>query len=318
MRQKILRMIAAAAFAMALAIPASAAELLIPVGRVVGLSVEEGTVTVMGFDETLGIEAREKGILVGDEILTADGETVDSAADLRQALAGSDGSVELELRRGSETIRKTLSPSITDRGPMLGLYLREGITGIGTVTYFDPDSGEFGALGHGVSSSSGQICDMESGEVYAARVVGVRKGEPGAPGQLRGFVPPAEPLAQLRKNTPCGIVGTGGLWQGEALPAAQPGEVTEGQAKILSNIDGEAVREFSVEILRIGDSGGRDLLLEVTDPALIEATGGIVAGMSGSPILQNGRLIGAVTHVLVNDPTRGYGILIQNMRSAAE
>ena len=182
---------------------------------------------------------------------------------------------------------------------MLGLYLREGVTGIGTVTYLNPDSGEFGALGHGVSSSAGQICDMESGEVYAARVVGVRKGAPGAPGQLRGFVPPAEPLAQLEKNTPCGIFGTGGPWQGEALPAAQPGEVTEGEAKILSNIDGEAVREFSVKILRIGNSGGRDLLLEVTDPALIEVTGGIVAGMSGSPISQTGRLVGAVTHVCV-------------------
>ena len=318
MRQKILHIIAAAAVSMALAVPASAAELLIPVGRVVGLSVEEGTVTVMGFDETLGAAARESGILIGDEIVSADGFPIDSAEDLRAALACSDGSVDLELRRGSETFRKTLSPGTTQDGPRLGLYLREGVTGIGTVTYLDPETGEFGALGHGVSSAGGQICDMETGAVYAARVVGIRKGEPGAPGQLRGFVPPAEPLAPLRKNTPCGIFGSGGIWTGEALPAAAPEEVQPGPAKLLSNIDGEQVREFEVEILKISDSGGRDLLLEVRDPELLETTGGIVAGMSGSPILQNGRLVGAVTHVLVNDPTRGYGILIENMRHAAE
>ena len=299
MRQKRIRGIFAAAVLILLAVPVSAETLLIPVGRVVGLAVEEGTVTVMGFSEPLGAEARKAGVLIGDEIVSADGEPIDSAEDLRQALARSDGTVELTLRRGSETICKTLSPGATERGPMLGLYLREGVTGIGTVTYLDPETGEFGALGHGVSDAAGTLCDMESGAVYPARVVGVRKGEPGAPGQLRGFLPTAEPLAELEKNTPCGIFGAGGSWRGEALPAASPEEVSPGPAQILSNIDGEQVRTFSVEILKISDSGGRDLLLEVRDPELIAATGGIVAGMSGSPILQNGRLVGAVTHVCV-------------------
>ncbi len=320
MRRKILRTFWAGAVILMLGIPVSAARMLVPVGRVVGLSVVEGTVTVAAFDDELGEASREAGIEVGDEILTVDGTEIDSAEDLHKALERSNGTVSVEVRRQDQKYEMKVSPKATAEGPRLGIFLREGVTGIGTVTYFDPQTKEFGALGHGVSDGHGKVCAMDRGAVYPAGIVGIRQGEPGHPGQLKGFVTAREPIAPLQRNTACGIFGQGGDWHGEALPVAEVGEVKMGEAQILSNIEGDRVETFTIQIRRRNDSAdanGRDLLLEVTDPDLLAATGGIVAGMSGSPIIQDGKLVGAVTHVLVNDPTRGYGILIENMLNAA-
>ena len=160
---------------------------------------------------------------------------------------------------------------------------------------------------------------MTGGWIYEAAVESVKKGRCGEPGQLKGAVEAASPIGALGANTPFGVFGSGAEWPGEALPVAQPGQVRPGPARILSNVSGEAVEFFDVQILKCRPSpDGRDLVLEVTDPDLLNTTGGIVAGMSGSPIIQDGRLVGAVTHVLVNDPTRGYGIFIENMLDAAE
>ena len=162
---------------------------------------------------------------------------------------------------------------------------------------------------------------MTEGNAYDARVVSVRKGKIGEPGQLMGSVERLEPLGELTANTAQGVFGISQKgWQGKTLPVADPTEVKTGQATILSTVSGKQVREYSVEILKIYPKArlaGRNLLIHVTDPALLEATGGIVQGMSGSPIIQNGKLVGAVTHVLVNDPTTGYGIFIENMLDAA-
>jgi stage IV sporulation protein B len=299
-------------------VPASAARLLIPVGEVVGLSLSEGSVTVAAFHETCGAAAREAGIEIGDEIVAIDGKTVDGASDLYEALRCSDGAVTVELRRGGRSRQVRISPAVTDQGPRLGVYVREGVTGIGTVTYYDPDRGTFGALGHGISDSRGELAPMRSGWVYEAAVESVKKGRAGEPGQLRGAVQAQTPMRSLRSNTTFGVFGSGTKWTGEALPIARPGEVREGKAQILSNVSGDEVAFFDVEIVKCGGrSSGRDLLIHVTDQELLEATGGIVAGMSGSPIIQDGKLVGAVTHVLVNDPTRGYGIFIENMLDAA-
>jgi stage IV sporulation protein B len=301
-------------------VPAWAAELLIPVGEVVGLSLSEGSVTVAAFHETCGAAARDAGIEVGDEIISVDGRTVDTAADLYEALKCSDGSVTVELSRGGKRCQVHLSPAVTADGPRLGVYVRERVTGIGTVTYYDPDDGTFGALGHGISDNRGSLAPMRSGWVYEAAVESVKRGKAGEPGQLRGAVESQTPLGSLRANTTFGVFGSGAEWTGEALPVAEPGEVCPGGVKILSNVQGDTVELFDAEILKCThrESPGRDLLLKITDPRLLEATGGIVAGMSGSPIIQDGKLVGAVTHVLVNDPTRGYGIFIENMLEAAE
>ena len=167
----------------------------------------------------------------------------------------------------------------------------------------------------------GNLLPLEAGTALEAEVVSVKKGRAGAPGQLQGAFQKDAVLGELEKNTRCGVFGTAAAgWSGIPLPVAETPEIHTGTAAILSNISGTEVREYSVEILKLypGEKAcGRNLLLHVTDPALLEATGGIVQGMSGSPIIQDGRLIGAVTHVLVNDPTTGYGIFIQNMLDAA-
>ncbi len=318
MKRKFCRGLTAAVLIILYSIPVQAARLLIPVGEVVGLSLREGSVTVAAFHETYGAAAREAGVAIGDELVSIDGYPVDSAADLYEALKKSDGTVTVELCRGGRNRRISLCPAATAEGPRLGVYVREGVTGIGTVTYYDPDRGTFGALGHGISDSRGQTAPMRSGWVYEASVERVKKGVAGEPGQLRGAVRAETPLGSLSANTAFGVFGTGAEWTGEALPAAQPGEVHTGPAQILSNIRGDEVALFDVQIQRRRRGPkGRDLLLKVTDPALLEATGGIVAGMSGSPIIQDGKLVGAVTHVLVNSPDTGYGIFIENMLDAA-
>lgn len=318
MKRLILRALAASVSVLAAVSPVFAAELLIPVGEVVGLSLSEGTVTVAAFHETYGGPAREAGVRIGDEIVSLDGRAIDGAADLYEALKRSGGTVTVQLRREGELHQVKLCPAATAEGPRLGVYVREGVTGIGTVTYYDPDRGGFGALGHGVSDSRGKLAPMTGGWIYEAAVESVKKGRCGEPGQLKGAVEAASPIGALGANTPFGVFGSGAEWTGEALPAAKPEEVRPGPARILSNVSGDAVEFFDVEIVKCRPSpDGRDLVLRVTDPELLAATGGIVAGMSGSPIIQDGKLVGAVTHVLVNDPTRGYGIFIETMLEAA-
>ena len=318
MKRKFLRWLTAAVVIFYNSIPAQAAKLLVPVGEVVGLSLSEGTVTVAAFHESYGAAAREAGIQIGDEIVSVDGLAVDSVQDLYEGLKRSGGTVNLCLRRNGRDRQVHISPTATAEGPRLGVYIREGVTGIGTVTWYDPDRGTFGCLGHGISDSRGALAPMESGWVYEAAVESVKRGRPGEPGQLRGAVQTQTPAGRLKSNTAFGVFGSGAKWTGEALPAAEPGQVREGPAQILSNVSGEEIALYDVEILKCRPDGeGRDLVLRVTDPKLLETTGGIVAGMSGSPIIQNGRLVGAVTHVLVNDPTRGYGIFIENMLDAA-
>lgn len=299
----------------------NAAELLVPVGQVIGLALEDNTVTVAAFDEELGAAARRAGLRVGDRITQIDGTQITSAADIRSALTRSDGTVDVDVLRGGKSKTLKLTPEITEEGPKLGVYLKQGITGVGTVTWYDPESGNFGALGHGVNTSEGTLVQMERGTVYRASVAAVKKGKPGTPGQLLGALQSSEPIGTLAKNTEQGIFGQCDEgWQGTCLPVAETDQISTGPAYIRSTIQGNQVQEYSVEILKIypaSRNNGRNLLLQVTDPVLLETTGGIVQGMSGSPIIQDGKLVGAVTHVLVNDPTTGYGIFIENMLDAA-
>ena len=298
-----------------------AAELLIPVGRVIGLQLQDDTLTVAAYDDALGACAREAGLKIGDEILKVDAVPVESVADVKAAIARCGSRVCLTVRRGKQVSDLEITPTQTDLGPRLGIYLRQGIAGVGTVTFYDPSSGLFGTLGHGVNDAKGQLLAMKEGCAYTAEVLSVRKGRCGEPGQLKGNADTATTLGWLLKNTPQGVFGITNMpWQGEAIPTADYGDIRPGQAAIRSNVQGNAVREYSVEILKIyprDRTDGRNFLIKVTDPALLSATGGIVQGMSGSPIIQDGKLVGAVTHVLVNDPTRGYGIFIENMLDAA-
>lgn len=305
----------------ALPVRVQAAEFLIPVGRIIGLQLRNDTITVAAYDDTLGGNARDAGLKIGDELVQIDGSKVTCAEDVRGALNDCGETVELTVRRGSKLDTLKMAPKQTEEGPRLGVYLRQGIAGIGTVTFYDPDTGVFGTLGHGVSDARGSLLRMTWGSAYEASILSVKKGKCGEPGQLKGSAEAAEEFGRLIKNTPQGVFGiTRRGWQGEAVPVAEYEEITAGKATIRCQVRGEDVQEYSVEILKIypeSRSDGRNFLIRITDKELLDATGGIVQGMSGSPIIQDGKLIGAVTHVLVNDPTRGYGIFIENMLDAA-
>ena len=294
---------------------------LVAGGQVVGLELRDNSVIVAEFDMELGALAQKAGLCVGDQIVSIDGKVIRCAEDVRRALQCSKGSICLKLLRQGKVQELKLFPEITADGPKLGVFLKQGVTGIGTVTWFDPESGMFGTLGHGVNNGAGELVKMASGVAYKARVAAVTKGQVGHPGQLQGAISGKSVIGELKGNTAQGVFGTvGGVWDGQLLEVASAEEVKVGSATIRSTIEGNTVREYSVEILKIYPktrSSGRNLMIRVTDPDLLATTGGIVQGMSGSPIIQNGKLIGAVTHVLVNDPTTGYGIFIENMLAAA-
>ena len=297
------------------------AQLVIPGGQVIGLQLQDNTVTVAAFDEELGTTAKNCGLQIGDRIVAINGKTVHSAQDVRDVLSRTDGDAELSVLREGKAKKLYLTPEITANGPRLGVYLKQGITGVGTVTWYEPESGNFGALGHGVNDPDGKLVAMSRGEVYPATVLTVKTGKTGAPGQLMSAVTGSGVIGTLSKNTVQGVFGTAELsGKEEMLPVGTKEDVHTGAATIRSTVAGNQVQEYSVEVLKVyPNSGpsGRNMLLKVTDPDLLAATGGIVQGMSGSPIIQDGKLVGAVTHVLVNDPTTGYGIFIENMLDAA-
>ncbi|MBR6522010.1 MAG: SpoIVB peptidase [Oscillospiraceae bacterium] len=301
-------------------------KMLVPGGSVVGIKVECDGVLVVGMNEPEGgdLPAFEAGIRTGDVITHIGADEVESIAEFREELADwSGGEITLRVLRGDKTLQFTVTPTAGQNGGELGVWLRDGMAGLGTVSFYDPDTGLYGALGHAVNDvDTGVLIPVREGEIMQAEVSGVVRGECGKPGELIGSFNRDAELGTIESNCGSGIFGhmksDCAIAKGKALELAERGEVSVGEATVLAGVDG-AVEEYSVEISRIypEDSGERDLLITVTDPRLIEKTGGIVQGMSGSPIIQDGKLVGAVTHVLVNDPTRGYGIFIENMLEAA-
>ncbi len=304
-----------------LCLPAQAEEHLVPGGQLVGLELFDGSVYVAAFDESLGNSAKAAGLQPGDKITAINGQTVTCAEDIKNILNQADTDVVLRVNRGSASFEVRLTPQITKNGPRLGIYLKQGTTGVGTVTYYDPDGSSFAALGHGVNNKNGNLLSMHTGKVYDVSVISIRRGKAGEPGQLMGSLQSCTQLGTLTKNTPFGVFGTlGGINKSAAIEVADPEDVKTGPALIRSTVSGNLTREYQVEIVKVygsSKSAGRNMLIKVTDPDLLSVTGGIVQGMSGSPIIQDGKLVGAVTHVLVNDPTTGYGIFIENMLDAA-
>ena len=319
MKKQTLRLVAAFLISILLSVHGFAAErMLIPGGNTVGIKLHTHGLLVTGLEKDS--PAKIAGLRKGDVILEANGESVQTVAALQSALKGS--RVVLTVSRGGKEARFCVNPMQTPNGGRIGAYIRDSMSGIGTVTFYDPLTGAFGALGHGVNDrDTSVLIPVESGVVVASKVDQVKKGSDGSPGELKGKFDVNSILGSVSDNTDFGIFGelTTPV-PGTPLPVAEVGEVRTGAAKILSNVSGDKVEEFNVRIVEIHPQdrdSGRNLLLRVTDPRLLDRTGGIVQGMSGSPIIQDGKLVGAVTHVLVNDPTRGYGIFIENMLNAA-
>ena len=315
MKKQIIRFLTAVCLALACSLSAAALpKNLIPGGCTVGVKLYTQGLVVTGFESRSA--AKAAGLKKGDVIIQVDGEAVHTAAALRECLE--EEQVILKILRNGREAEFCVRPN----GNQIGAYVRDSLAGIGTVTYYDPDTGAFGALGHGVSDSETKmLLPVEAGVVVQSSVADVKKGRDGAPGELKGSFDVSTILGKVERNAERGIFGTLDVpIPGTPLPVAEAGEAEPGPAEIWANVDGQEVRSYSVEILRIyphADETGRNMLLEVTDPDLLYATGGIVQGMSGSPIIQNGKLIGAVTHVLVNDSAKGYGIFIENMLDAS-
>lgn len=300
-------------------------KVVIPMGRAVGIKLFSDGVLVVGTSEIEGQNpARSCGLREGDIITHINSEEVDSIEEVRTLLQTIGGQpMSIRATRGEKQVQFTAQAvqCAADGTYKLGAWIRDSMAGIGTLTYYDPDTGAFGALGHGINDvDTSLLMPLESGSLMYAEVTDVKKGVAGEPGELHGQFQVQKDLGPLSANTTSGIFGTlteKSMTQGlTPVPVAARKEVKTGKATILSNISGDQVEEYEVEIVRLypnSETDTRDMMIRVTDPRLLEATGGIVQGMSGSPILQNGKLIGAVTHVLVSDPTQGYAILAEDM-----
>ena len=291
--------------------------LLIPCGDVFGAAIKQRFVTVT---DATGLPS----VAVGDAIIAIDGKPIGSVAEVKAALASSGGeAVSLKLRgRGGERTVVAV-PQLKDGEYRLGISLRDTAAGIGTVTFIDPESGAFGGLGHGIcDGESGEIIEMRGGDVTGVILGGLHRGESGKPGELSGVLTD-EDLGDLTANNGCGVFGViekpEKLDTGAAIPIGRRDEVHLGEATVISTVKNGRRAEYKIEITEIdrASDGSKSFRIRVTDPTLIAITGGIVRGMSGSPIIQDGKLVGAVTHVMVADPTEGYGIFIENMLNAS-
>jgi len=305
---------------------------LVPGGRTVGIKIFTegilcvGTQAVQAENGRPYDVARQEDIREGDIFLRAQGEALKETEQLARLLAESRGEpIQFLIRRNGRELQKEVSPIKTGEGYKLGFWMRDSTAGVGTLSYSDPESGAFGALGHAITDAdTGALMPVSEGSLLRADIVGITKGKVGEPGELKAvFNMQEELLGVIHQNTPQGVFGTLNH-RDEAEKrclVASGNQVRQGKATILCNIEGEKTEEFQIEIQKTSRyhlDAHKDMVIRVTDERLLEKTGGIVQGMSGSPILQNGKIVGAVTHVFVNDPTRGYGIFIENMLAEAE
>ena len=301
--------------------------MLVPCGTPFGVKLCTEGVLVVGINEIptasgTANPAKACGIKLGDVILSVNNEKVKTNEDVAAIVEKSAGKpLSFSLLREDVPLHVSLKPVVcsTDGKYKAGIWVRDSSAGIGTVTFYNPTTSAFGGLGHAICDvDTGQIMPIHSGEIVDVNINGVTKGQSGTPGELKGSFSSSKAKGSVTMNTETGIFGE--LYQNpssrQAVPIALKQDIKEGSAKMITTIEGSEPKEYSVEIDKISlnsNHATKNMVIKITDPELLNKTGGIVQGMSGSPIVQNGKLIGAVTHVFVNDPTRGYGIFIENM-----
>ncbi len=302
---------------------------LIPGGMLFGVRCGLEGVLIVGLEDVVSgcCPAKDAGLRTGDVITAIDGVPVTSAAALSEAVSkdGANGvDAVLSVVRGEDAVREiTLTPCrATDGIYRAGIWSRDQTAGIGTVTFVDPETGMFGGLGHGIcDSSTGALLPLTRGTTLGVTVGQIVPGTAGNPGELRGSFTGIR-TGTLLDNTPCGVIGVfTSLPDAAPIPMGHAQDLHTGDAVMLCTLDDGAPREYAIRIVSIGDPSdvsNKNFIVEVTDEALLAKTGGIIQGMSGSPIIQDGKLVGAVTHVMVNQPQRGYGIFIENMLGMAE
>lgn len=307
---------------------------LVPGGHSIGVVLHSQGVIVVGNSPVLSTKgdyqspAKDAGIVVGDVILSINGAPVNSDSQVAEIIDTSGKAkkaVDMLVKRGDSRLNIGVTPTLCSETKRyrIGLFVRDSAAGVGTLTFYDPHSHTYGALGHVITDSdTNQPIDCEQGKIVLATVSGIQHGKRGQPGEKIGvFIEESELLGDIRKNTQFGIYGklntliSNDLYS-EAIPVASMSQVHTGEAEMLTVVDGQAIERFRIEIQKINlqeAPEGKGLVIKVTDDRLLTKTGGIVQGMSGSPIIQNGKLIGAVTHVFVHDPTRGYGCFVDWM-----
>jgi len=295
---------------------------LTPGGNLVGINLKTKGVLVVGTEDVQTKNgklspAKKSGIKEGDIITSINQTKVYSTDDVSNLISESDGTILINGERDGKEMTWEIQIPKDSKEKKIGLWVRDTVAGIGTVTFYS-DTG-FGALGHPISDiDTGECITSSGGSIFDASVVGVEKSEKGSPGALKGVFS-GKKIGEISENSPFGIYGKSSAPDYEKVSIQPRSETKTGEAKIICDI-GDGREEFSAKIIRILPHGEttKGMVIEITDKKLIEKCGGIVQGMSGSPIVQNGKLVGAVTHVFVNDPTRGYGIFIENMLAEAE
>ncbi len=300
--------------------------MVIPGGQSIGVTLFTKGALVVGIT---GIEmengnsvnpAREAGMLPGDVITRINGTEIENAEHVTRIINEATGDLDITVLRNGREIELHVKPvqDFSDGKMRLGVWVRDSTAGVGTLTFIDPNSRWFAGLGHAITDlDTGSVLSVKQGEIYFSEIIQINKGESGIPGEIQGFFSSSSGnMGLIHKNTDFGIYGS--LYDDvdmgkfpKPVPVAHRDEVQLGAASILSTIDHEGVREFSCEIIKLADqsfAGQKGIVIRITDQELLDKTGGIVQGMSGSPIMQNGQLVGAVTHVFVNNPTKGYGL----------
>ena len=300
---------------------------LIPSGQPFGIKMFTDGVMVVGMSniytpEGLVNPAKESGIKTGDIITAINGERILLNEQVEKIVKNNGSTpIKVDFIRNGENKTATINPALSqeDRNYKIGIWVRDSSAGIGTMTFVDPKDNSFGGLGHGVCDiDTEQLMPLYSGEIADVIITGVKKGESGNPGELKGIFVSTKSCGEVSENCESGVYGTVSkkMPSNQPLPIAFKNEIHTGKAKILTTISGTEPKAYDVLIEKIsGTSSVKNMVVKVTDAELLEKSGGIVQGMSGSPIIQDGKIIGAVTHVFVNDPTRGYGIFIENMIS---
>ncbi len=299
-------------------------------GTPVGIKLSTEGVLVVGFSEIQGpngiksIPAKECGIQLGDVILSVNGQNINSSRELTKAIQSTkDNKIEVVILRENTKLKKEIAAIKENDSLKVGLWVRDSTAGIGTLTFYHSESGRFGALGHPITDcDTNKTFMMRSGDLLDASILSVRKGEKGTPGELRGlFINENSSIGSINVNTESGIYGKSenaiiNPIYNEPMTVGFRNEIKEGPATIITTINDEGPKEYAIEIVKIlaqDSPGPKSMIIKITDEQLLSKTGGIVQGMSGSPIIQNGKIIGAVTHVLINKPDVGYGIYIEWM-----
>lgn len=295
-----------------------------PIGKAVGVKLyTEGlmVIDICSVTDTSGQKRTCTQLTRGDIILSANGKSVNDISALKNIIDKNPNNITLCVKRRENIKNIDITPIQTENGAALGLWLRDSTAGIGTLTYYNPSDNSFGALGHGICDiDTSMLMPLKGGFITDCTVNGAIKSNCGYVGELECTFD-SENIGSVTANTQIGIYGKyeAPICGAPKMRAASIDEICEGEAYILADVDSEGVKKYSIEIKKINknSSNGRDMVIEITDKALIEKTGGIVQGMSGAPIIQNDMFVGAVTHVFVNNPLKGYGILGENMLTQA-